>query len=115
MKREIYFDNAATTRPYEEVIRAANRMMTQYYNPSAIYGPAIEVSKQIEGVRRRILHAISAEKGNVIFTSGGTEASNSVIRSMPKFRVLISLLKCCLISDSLFWIWRSGKMFRELS
>ena len=90
MKREIYFDNAATTRPYEEVIRAANRMMTQYYNPSAIYGPAIEVSKQIEGVRRRILHAISAEKGNVIFTSGGTEASNSVIRSMPKSSKIVT-------------------------
>ncbi len=90
MKREIYFDNAATTRPYDEVIEVANERMIQYYNPSAIYDKAIAISKQIESVRRKILQVLAAEKGTIIFTSGGTESSNLAIQNMPKGSSIIT-------------------------
>ncbi len=82
MNKEIYFDNAATTRPYEEVIEVVNESLREYYNPSSIYNRAIAVSKKIENVRALLKRSVSAEKGSFIFTSGGTESINSVIQSM---------------------------------
>jgi cysteine sulfinate desulfinase/cysteine desulfurase-like protein len=37
-KRIIYMDNAATTKPYDEVLTAMNECyMHNYFNPSSIY------------------------------------------------------------------------------
>ena len=43
---EIYFDNSATTQPFECARQAVLACMTEaYYNPSALYAPAVKVSK----------------------------------------------------------------------
>ena len=76
-----YLDNAATTRPCDAAIGATIKAMSeQYYNPSALYGPAIQVEKAIDSVRTSIRAALSAQQGaHVLFTSGGTEANNLAI------------------------------------
>ncbi len=79
MKKEIYFDNAATTMPYREVIEEVKRAAEEYYNPSAIYDRAIEVSRKLESVRQLFLDSVSAESGTVLFTSGGTESINTAL------------------------------------
>lgn len=82
MNSEIYFDNSATTKPYNEVMEVLQKNFEEFYNPSAIYKNAVEVSKQTDLVRERILKSINAEKGDgLIFTSGGTEAINLAIKS----------------------------------
>lgn len=81
MKKEIYLDNSATTKPYPEVVETVVQSLNEYYNPSAIYAPAISVSKKIETVRKNLLRSLSAEKGTILFTSGGTESINLAIRS----------------------------------
>lgn len=81
MRKEIYLDNSATTKPYPEVVETVVQSLNEYYNPSAIYAPAISVSKKIETVRKNLLRSLSAEKGTILFTSGGTESINLAIRS----------------------------------
>lgn len=75
----IYLDNSATTRPTEEVIRAMDTCMREgFYNPSALYGPALVAEKQMRAGRERILQQLGST-GRVTFTSGGTEANNLAI------------------------------------
>lgn len=79
MIEEIYLDNSATTKPYDEVVESVQKSLVDFYNPSSIYNKAIYVSKTIEESRRLILKTIHAKKGTLIFTSGGTESINSAL------------------------------------
>lgn len=73
----IYLDNAATTKPCEECVKAVNDMMTVHFaNPSSLHGPGIEAMKEVILSRTAIADALGAEKDEIFFTSGGTEANN---------------------------------------
>ena len=80
----IYLDNAATTKPYRECIELMNDyQFDKYYNPSAIYGEAIKVLRDVEKAEKNILDLIGADKTDgdkLIFTSGATEANNHAIK-----------------------------------
>lgn len=76
----VYLDNSATTRPSDAAMRCVRENMEGgWYNPSALYKPALEVQKRIEGVRETCLRAAGAAGQRIIFTSGGTEADNLAI------------------------------------
>ena len=77
----IYLDNSATTRPTEAVISAMAECMREgYFNPSALYAPALKSAKMMQQCREEILNALHApQSARVIFTSGGTEADNLLI------------------------------------
>ncbi|WP_142414016.1 cysteine desulfurase family protein [Hathewaya massiliensis] len=78
---EIYLDNSATTKPYEEVIEAMGKTMRECYaNPSSAYKLGIKAEKKITECREVIGKTINAEKDEIIFTSGGSEANNFLIR-----------------------------------
>ena len=79
---EIYLDNAATTRP---VISTAwtQHISTAWFNPSSAYAPAEKVFVDMKAPRR-LLCDITGSGGSVVFTSGGTEANNTVI--IPSFK-----------------------------
>ena len=75
-----YLDNSATTCPGPEVIAAAERAMRGgWYNPSALYKPAMEAQKAMDETRDACLKAVRAEGHRVIFTGSGTEADNLAI------------------------------------
>lgn len=79
-KKEVYLDNAATTRMDDSVLEAMLPYMRgSYGNPSATYGLGNEAKTAIEEVRRGIMDGLGAEEGNVFFTSSGTEANNWAI------------------------------------
>lgn len=77
----IYLDNSATTRPCDAAVEAAVRAMREdYFNPSALYGPALKASLALKECREEILRSVRAPGGSaVIFTSGGTESDNLAI------------------------------------
>ncbi len=77
---QVYLDNSATTRPAPETVEAMNACMLEgYYNPSALYAPAMYAERALADARRVIADSVQAKEKNVIFTSGGTESDNLAI------------------------------------
>ena len=80
---ESYLDNSATTRPSENVVRVMSECMREgYYNPSALYAPAVQVEKRLNACREAVAARLNADPKRVVFTSGGTEADNLAILSL---------------------------------
>ena len=83
----VYLDNSATTKPSAAVAAAVSQLMESgWYNPSALYKPALEIQKKIEGTRESCLQAAGAAGQRIIFTSGGTEADNLALLGHLKTR-----------------------------
>lgn len=77
----IYLDSASTTKPKKEVIDAVMPYMTEmWYNPSSMYGKAVEVKSAIEEARCNVARFINAQPEEIYFTSGASESNNWVIR-----------------------------------
>lgn len=77
----VYFDNAATTPIHPEVIRVMTEMMQNCYgNPSSIHAHGREVKTFVEEARRKVAKLLGCTPGEILFTSGGTEADNMAIR-----------------------------------
>lgn len=80
MDKIIYLDNAATTRTRQEVVDSMLPFFTQEYgNPSSIYELATNTKVEIDKARETIAKSINADKSEIYFTSGGTEADNWAI------------------------------------
>ena len=77
----IYMDYSATTPMRKEVLEAMMPYMsTEFGNPSSIHWFGRNAKKAMEDARARIAAAIgAAEPGEIIFTSGGSEADNLAI------------------------------------
>ncbi|MDD2574675.1 MAG: cysteine desulfurase family protein [Bacillota bacterium] len=83
--REIYFDNAATTRPFEEVVRRMVKCLTvEYGNPSSLHGKGIQAEKILKESRKAVAGALGVGPKEIIFTSGGTESNNTAIRGIAR-------------------------------
>ena len=79
---KVYLDNAATTRLDPEVLEAMIPVMAeQYGNPSSIHANGRAARSLIERARKSIAGILNAAPAEIFFTSGGTEADNTAIRS----------------------------------
>ncbi len=79
---KIYADNAATTKMSPAAIEAMVRCMEeQYGNPSSLYSLGQAAKEVLERARGEIAAVINAEPGEIIITSGGSEADNQALRS----------------------------------
>ncbi|GIV55253.1 MAG: cysteine desulfurase IscS [Candidatus Kapaibacterium sp.] len=79
----IYLDSAATTRLDERVLEAMLPWLGEDYgNASALYSLGRRARVAIEDARATIAACIGAEPAEVMFTSGGTEANNTVLKSV---------------------------------
>lgn len=77
----IYLDNAATTQIREEVILKMQDALSNYYgNPSSSHGHGRTAKTAVESARKSIAKQLNAQASEIIFTSGGTEADNMVLR-----------------------------------
>ncbi|WP_026904800.1 cysteine desulfurase family protein [Pedobacter glucosidilyticus] len=78
----VYLDNAATTPLDKEVMQAMMDVMEQSYgNPSSIHAHGREVRTIVEKARKNVANLLHTAPANIFFTSGGTEADNTAIRS----------------------------------
>ncbi len=79
--RQIYLDNAATTPLRDEVIRDMQQALTDCFgNPSSTHAFGRTAKTGIEQARKTIATRLGARPGEIIFTSGGTEADNMILR-----------------------------------
>lgn len=80
---EIYLDNSATTKPYEEVVEEmVKALTTEYGNPSSLHKKGIEVDRKIKEIRQNIARSMGVKDKEIFFTSGGTESNNTIIRGV---------------------------------
>ena len=82
----IYLDNAATTKPSENAVRAAEEyLFEKFYNPSAMYKEGYELQSELKKARSALLSPVAFEQDfELIFTSCGTEADNQAVFSFAR-------------------------------
>ena len=81
--RQIYLDNAATTKVDEEVLKAMLPYFTEKFgNPSSQHQIGQEAKNALEKSRKIIANAINAKTHEIIFTSGGTESNNLALKGL---------------------------------
>ncbi len=79
--RKIYLDNNGTTPLAREVIAAMQEVLTEIpLNPSSVHYFGQEAKKILTRSRDTIAHYLHVKPSELIFTSGGTEALNYLIR-----------------------------------
>jgi cysteine desulfurase len=78
----VYLDNAATTPLDPEVFDAMKPFMLEDFgNPSSTHTHGRKVRAAIESARKKIAELLHCTPGEIIFTSGGTEADNTILAS----------------------------------
>lgn len=76
----IYLDNAATTSLDPDVLDAMMPYLTEKFgNPSSVYSYGRETKLAIENARKSVAKILGCTPGEIFFTSGGTESSNTSI------------------------------------
>ncbi len=76
----IYFDNAATTRPDQDVLDEVIACMSEEYgNPSSVHALGRRARVRIEESRRTVARLLNVSPAEIFFTSGGTEANNAIL------------------------------------
>ncbi len=83
--KKVYLDNASTTAIRPEVIQEMTKVMTEDYgNASSPHSFGRNAKTILELSRKSIAKELNCSAQEIIFTSGGTEANNWILRSAVK-------------------------------
>lgn len=74
----IYLDNNATTAMHEDVIEAVHQSNMLYGNASSMHMAGRQAALAIEQSRQALASLIDEESSSIVFTSGASEANNTV-------------------------------------
>jgi cysteine desulfurase len=109
----VYLDHAATT----PILPAALEVMTTHLgdvgNPSSLHASGRAARRIVEESRETIAQALNCRPGEVVFTSGGTEADNLALKGLfwsrhdedpARVRILSSSVEHHAVLDSLHWL-----------
>ena len=78
-----YFDNAATTKIKQEVIKQMMPFLTEEYgNPSSLYHIGRSAKRAIDNARNQVAGLINCDKNEIYFTGCGTESDNTAIKGI---------------------------------
>lgn len=85
-QRILYFDNAATTRTDDRVVKAMLPYFTELYgNSSGICTFSQEAKKAEDEAREIMAETLGAKENEIYFTSGGTESDNWALKAAADF------------------------------
>lgn len=74
---EVYLDNSATTRCYDEVAELMHKIMCEDYgNPSSMHNKGIEAEQYLRYAGETLAKLLKVSEKEILFTSGGTESDN---------------------------------------
>lgn len=83
MGKYIYMDNAATTPVKKEVLEEMMPYFTEKYgNPSSVYSLGNISKRAVESAREKVAKVLHADKREIFFTGGGSEADNWAIKGI---------------------------------
>jgi cysteine desulfurase len=113
----VYLDHAASTPMYPEAVAAMTEQLARPGNPSSLHASGRAARRVVEESRETIARAINARPGEVVFTSGGTEADNLAVKGIywsrrqadpRRTRVLSTTVEHHAVLDSLHWLEDQG-------
>lgn len=85
--REIYLDNSATTKPFDEVVDTMQNAFSSIYgNPSSLHTRGFESEQLLKESRKLIANSLGKKESTIIFNSGGTEGDNNVLQCVARDR-----------------------------
>lgn len=83
MNKQVYMDYSATTYTKSEVLEEMLPFFTENFgNPSSLYSFSDKTKKAVNLARERVAKALNAEKNEIFFTSGGSEADNWALKGI---------------------------------
>ena len=110
----IYFDNAASTKVDENVLKAMTPYFSKdYANASSIHEMGQIAKEALDKSRKIIADSINASAEEIIFTSGGTESNNFAIKSTAfsnknKNHIITSKVEHDCVLNSCKWLESQG-------
>ena len=113
--KQIYFDNAASTKVDDRVVREMLPYFTEKYgNASSVHEKGMEAKRALEDSRNIIAKAIGANRDEIYFTSGGTEANNFALKGLffsnfpKKNHVITTRIEHDCIINTCKWLEKQG-------
>ena len=74
---EVYLDNSATTKAFDEVGDLVRKVMCEDYgNPSSLHRKGMEAEQYVRSARETFAKILKVQEKEIFFTSGGTESDN---------------------------------------
>jgi cysteine desulfurase len=80
MGHPIYFDHNATVPVRSDVANVISEALALGGNASSVHSIGRQARKMVEEAREKIARLIGARPAEIVFTSGGTEANNLILR-----------------------------------
>ncbi|MCM3516050.1 cysteine desulfurase family protein [Nocardioides sp. P86] len=109
----VYLDHAATTPMVPAAIETMTRHLADVGNPSSLHASGRHARRVVEEAREQIAHAVGCRPGEVVFTSGGTEADNLAVKGIfwsrrsadpRRVRVLATAVEHHAVLDPVHWL-----------
>jgi cysteine desulfurase len=119
----VYLDHAATTPMVPAAVEAMTRHLLEVGNPSSIHASGRHARRVVEESRETIAQALGCRPGEVVFTSGGTEADNLAVKGIHwsrqqadprRRRILTTAIEHHAVLDPLVWLAEVGSADVEL-
>ena len=77
----IYFDNAATTKIYDDALTSYVQVSQKFFgNPSSLHQLGVDAHQVLTKARTQVASLLSVQPEEIFFTSGGTESNNWAIQ-----------------------------------
>ena len=109
----VYLDHAATTPMLPASVEAMTAHLSDVGNPSSLHASGRAARRIVEESRETIAQALNCRPGEVVFTSGGTEADNLALKGLfwsrrdadpARVRILASSVEHHAVLDALHWL-----------
>lgn len=111
----IYFDNAATTAIYPEVLKTYTDVATKMMgNPSSLHHLGTVAGRILEASRKQIADLIGKSATEIYFTSGGTEGDNWILKGVAFEKktygnhIIVSSVEHPAVKASAEWLQTQG-------
>ncbi|MBJ7356992.1 cysteine desulfurase family protein [Nocardioides sp.] len=118
-----YLDHAATTPMVPAAIEAMAQHLREVGNPSSLHASGRHARRVVEESRETLAQALNCRPGEVVFTSGGTEADNLAVKGIHwartaadprRTRILTTAVEHHAVLDPLVWLAETGAAEVEL-
>ena len=113
MTDPVYLDHAATTPMVSEAVEAMAEHLGRAANPSSLHASGRAARRAVEESREQVAAALGCRPGEVVFTSGGTEADNLALKGLAwarrqhdvrRRRLLTTAIEHHAVLDPLDWL-----------